>query len=53
MLIDREQGARANLAAAGLNLHAVFSLSQVLDSLHRAGLLDATVLAEVRAYLNA
>ena len=53
VLIDREQGARANLAAAGLNLHAVFSLSQVLDSLHRAGLLDATVLAEVRAYLNA
>lgn len=53
VLIDREQGGRANLAAAGLNLHAVFSLSQVLDSLHRAGLLDATVLAEVRAYLNA
>lgn len=53
VLIDREQGARANLAAAGLNLHAVFSLSQVLDSLHRAGLLDAAVLAKVRAYLNA
>ncbi len=41
VLIDREQGARAALAAAGLNLHAVFTLGQVLDNLHRAGLLDA------------
>ncbi len=51
VLIDREQGARAALAAAGLRLHAVFTLSEVLDSLYGAGLLDAASLRAVRAYL--
>jgi uridine monophosphate synthetase len=51
VLIDREQGGRANLAAAGLKLHAVFTLGQVLDNLHHAGLLDAATVAEVQAYL--
>jgi uridine monophosphate synthetase len=51
VLIDREQGARAALAAAGLRLHAVFTLGEVLDSLHRAGLLDTASLTAVRAYL--
>ena len=51
VLIDREQGGRANLAAAGLKLHAVFTLGQVLDYLQGAGLLDAATVAAVQAYL--
>ncbi len=51
VLIDREQGARAALAAAGLRLHAVFTLNEVLDTLYRDGLVDETVLRTVKAYL--
>lgn len=52
VLIDREQGARAALAGAGLNLHAVCTLSQVLDVLRERGLIDAARDASVRAYLQ-
>jgi uridine monophosphate synthetase len=52
VLIDREQGARATLAGAGLALHAVCTLSQVLDVLLERGLIDAVRYAEVLAYLQ-
>ena len=35
VLIDREQGGRANLAAKGLVLHSAFTLSFILETLVR------------------
>lgn len=51
VLIDREQGGRENLAAAGYRLHAVFRLSEMLESLHQAGRISAEQVAVVRNYL--
>lgn len=52
VLIDREQGGRTALAKAGLALHAVCTLSQVLDVLLQRGLIDAVRYAQVVAYLQ-
>ena len=40
VLIDREQGGVANLAQAGIRTHSVFTLTQMMDVLVAAGLLD-------------
>jgi uridine monophosphate synthetase len=40
VLIDREGGGAADLAAAGYRLHAVLTLTQIVDHLHAAGRLD-------------
>lgn len=53
VLIDREQGGGANLAAAGVRLHAVMTFSQLLDALHQAGRIDAVPYQTVRDYLAA
>lgn len=41
VLIDREQGGAANLAAAGITVHAVFTLTELLDDLAAQGRIDA------------
>jgi len=51
VLIDREQGGRENLAAAGVTLHAAFTFSQLLDELRRAGRIDADQYGIVKEYL--
>ncbi len=51
VLIDREQGGRENLAAAGVRLHAAFTFSQLLDELHNTGRVDAATYDNVRRYL--
>jgi len=51
VLIDREQGGRENLAAAGVTLHAAFTFSQLLDELRRAGRIDAQQYGIVKEYL--
>ena len=51
VLIDREQGGAAQLAAAGYTLHAALRLSQLLDYWQASGGLDAATAARVRAYL--
>lgn len=40
VLIDREGGGAADLAAAGYRLHAVLTLTQIVGHLHAAGRLD-------------
>lgn len=50
VLIDREQGARADLAAAGVELRAVFTMKQLLDYFLRAGHIDQARYAQVIAY---
>jgi uridine monophosphate synthetase len=52
VLVDREQGGRQELAAHGLALHAVLTLSELLDSLVQAGRISDTVRRDVRARLG-
>jgi uridine monophosphate synthetase len=52
VLVDREQGGRQELAAHGLALHAVLTISELLDSLVRAGRISETVRSDVRARLG-
>lgn len=52
VLIDREQGGREDLAAAGYRLHSVLRLSQLLDLLVEAGRIGEEQRAEVMAYLR-
>jgi uridine monophosphate synthetase len=51
VLVDREQGGRAELASRGLALHSVLTLSQLLDCLVRHGRVDAAVRTDVREAL--
>jgi uridine monophosphate synthetase len=51
VLVDREQGGAAELAARGLTLHAALTLGQILDCLVRHGRISDAVRAEVHAAL--
>jgi orotate phosphoribosyltransferase len=53
VLIDRGQGARESLAAAGYNLHAVVTLRELLDEMRRSGAIAPEQFAQVTAYLKA
>lgn len=50
VLVDREQGGAAQLAAAGYTLHAAVRLSQLLDYWRDSGGLDSATYARVRDY---
>ncbi|NPA92584.1 MAG: orotidine-5'-phosphate decarboxylase [Chloroflexi bacterium] len=52
VLIDRQSGAREDLAAHGLRLHAVFTLSELLDFWRQAHLITPEDAARVRAFLH-
>jgi uridine monophosphate synthetase len=52
VLVDREQGGGSELAAHGLNLHAVLTLGGILDSLVLHGRISPTVRTDVRAALG-
>ena len=52
VLIDREQGGVERLAAHGIAAHSVFTLSSMLDSLVRQGLLDTERAASVRQFIQ-
>jgi uridine monophosphate synthetase len=52
VLVDREQGGREELAAHGLALHSVLTLSTLLDILVRRGRIDGAVRSDVRQALN-
>ncbi len=51
VLIDREQGGREELEAAGYRLHAVLGLREMLDTLVEAGRIGAGQRKEVAAFL--
>jgi uridine monophosphate synthetase len=53
VLIDREQGGRDELAAYGVRLHAVLTLSQILSDLVEAGNLAAEQRDEVLSWVKA
>jgi uridine monophosphate synthetase len=52
VLIDRESGAKEALAAQGYRMHALFTLSQLLDYWEETQRLPAEQIADVRAFLN-
>lgn len=51
VLIDREQGGVANLADAGVTAHAVFTVSEVLETLVQTGKLDEAKRQEVLHFM--
>ncbi len=53
VLIDREQGGARELAGYGVTLHAVYTLSQILDELVNAGKLTAATCDEILAWIRA
>jgi orotate phosphoribosyltransferase len=53
VLIDREQGGGANLSAAGVQLHAAMTFSQLLEALHQAERIDSVQHQRVQNYLAA
>jgi orotate phosphoribosyltransferase len=53
VLIDREQGAPEQLAAAGYTLHAALRLGQLLDYWRDSGAIDEATYERVRAYQSA
>ncbi|XP_010938591.1 uridine 5'-monophosphate synthase [Elaeis guineensis] len=53
VVIDREQGGRENLAAQGIRLHALTTLSDVLRVLVARGRVSEEKATEVRAFLDA
>lgn len=52
VLIDRQSGAAEALASAGLRLHAVFTLKELLDLWQRGGKLPPEDVRSVRAFLG-
>ncbi len=52
VLIDRQSGAREALAEAGYRLHAVLTLSEMLDHWERTGRVPADQIAATRAFLR-
>jgi len=52
VLIDRQQGGVANLAAAGIQVHAVMTLTQILEILVSAGKITASQFQQVLAFLG-
>jgi orotate phosphoribosyltransferase len=53
VLIDREQGAPEQLAAAGYTLHAALRLGQLLDYWRDSSAIDEATYERVRAYQSA
>ncbi len=53
VLIDREHGAAEMLGRAGYRLHAVATLSQLLDLWQGSGAISEAQVAEVRQFLQA
>lgn len=52
VLVDREQGGREALQAAGLRLHALLTLAELMSSLREQGCVDEETCAEVARYLE-
>lgn len=52
VLIDRESGAAEMLAQAGYRLHAVFTITQLLDHWEATGQVSSKQAADVRAFLE-
>jgi len=52
VLVDREQGGRANVQAGGLNLHSVFTISEILNLLQSEGRIKGKCVDEVMTWIR-
>lgn len=52
VLIDRESGAKESLAQAGLKLHAVLTINQLLNYWEKTSKVDKTKIEETREFLK-
>ncbi|KAL0184038.1 hypothetical protein M9458_019734, partial [Cirrhinus mrigala] len=52
VLMDREQGGRAQLADSGITLHSVISVSRLLDVLLKAGRIDTATSQNVKRFIQ-
>ena len=52
VLIDREQGGRKNLANKGYCLHSVFTLSDILTTLHQHNKIDLATIKHIKTSLS-
>jgi len=52
VLVDREQGASERLAKAGIRLHAIFRVTDVMDVLLKRGLIDRATYDRVVEYVR-
>ncbi len=52
VLIDRQSGAAETLAEAGYHLHAIFTLTQLLDHWERTGRVPGDQISAVRWFLE-
>lgn len=52
VLIDRQSGARKSLAQAGFTLHAVLTLSDLLDHWEQSGRVPLSLIRETRALIT-
>ena len=53
VLVDRQQGGAAELAARGYNLHSAFTISELLDYYLEAGFIPRVGFDEIKAYFAA
>jgi len=52
VLVDRQSGAREALAEAGFSMHAVLSITQMLDHWEKTGAVEPGILRETRTFLD-
>jgi uridine monophosphate synthetase len=52
VLIDRQSGAAESLAQAGYRLHAVFTMTQLLDYWEAVGKVDAKQIRAAREFIG-
>lgn len=52
VLIDRQSGAKEALAQAGFRLHAVLTITQLLDYWEQTGRVESEKIAQTRAFLH-
>ena len=52
VLVDRQSGAKESLEQAGYSMHAVFTISQLLDYWEETAKVGADKIAETRAFLK-
>lgn len=52
VLVDREQGGKENLEKKGYSLHAVMTISEILESLKEAQKLDTKIITKVKQFLK-
>lgn len=52
VVVDREQGGVANLEAKGVKMHALMTLSQIIEYLHEANKIGEDIVDEIKKYLK-